>query len=44
MFLDSINPPTLDIMGRHFLLDASIAILPNGSCHLEFPIAISDFS
>ena len=43
IFFDSIRPPTFEIIGQHFLLDDSMAILPNGSSHLEFPIAISDF-
>ena len=41
--LDSASPPLLEIIGRHFLLLASIAILPNGSSQTEFPTAISDF-
>ena len=44
IFFDSIRPPTFEIIGQHFLLEDSIAILPNGSSHLELPIAISDLS
>ena len=43
IFFDSSRPPLFDIIGRHFLLLASIAILPNGSFHTELPTAIEDF-
>ena len=44
IFFDSEKPALFDIIGKHFLLLASIAIRPSGSSQTEFPIAISDFS
>ena len=44
IFLDSLSPATLDIIGKHFLLLDSIAILPSGSFQTELPTDISDFS